>query len=38
MQLMTVEEAQEYLRKSKSAFYRDKQKGLIPVVYIGAKP
>ena len=38
MQLMTLKEAQEYLRKSKSAFYRDMQKGIIPVVHIGAKP
>jgi len=38
MQLMTIKEAREYLRKSQSAFYRDIQKGIIPVVHIGSKP
>ena len=38
MQLMTIKEAREYLRKSQSAFYRDMKKGIIPVVHIGAKP
>jgi len=37
MQLMTVKEAREYLKKSKSAFYRDLNKGVIPAVKIGNK-
>jgi excisionase family DNA binding protein len=38
MQLMTIKEAQEYLKKSKSAFYRDIKNGDIPIVRIGSKP
>ncbi|MDD4940492.1 MAG: helix-turn-helix domain-containing protein [Candidatus Omnitrophica bacterium] len=38
MELMTMKETQEYLRKSKSALYRDIKKGIIPFVKIGGKP
>lgn len=38
MQFMTLKEAQSYLRKSKSALYRDIRSGAIKVVRIGSKP
>ena len=38
MTLMTIKEAQDYLRKSKSAFYRDMKNGVIKVIHIGSKP